>query len=655
VLDLTGFTPVVPAVPVLAGRPATLWRYAEALPVAVPADITMGEGMTPLVAAPDLPGVLLKVDYLMPTGSFKDRGAVVLTALARQLAVPRMIADSSGNAGTAVAAYAARARIPCEVYVPAATSPGKVAQLRAYGATVRQVPGSREDTAAAAMRAAGEPGTFYASHVYHPFFLHGTKTYALELWEQLGGRLPAVLVLPVGNGTLVLGAYLACRELLAQGLISRLPSIAAVQVGGCAPLASAFRRGLATPDTVVASETIAEGIAIARPARGEQILAAVRDTGGTVVTVSDDQIRAAHAALARSGLYVEPTAAVCWAALRAGLIETGPVTGGLPRAVAPLCGSGLKSRPPADLAGSRSQGAGKPFGDVRDGTAELGAAIDMERDRYRGQPFPGIHCRVAGGAGQDAPLTAVDGFQTAHWRPDIRGDRVAGSVEHDPGLEPPAGRQVPLQQFHVVQVVGCAELVVARDDRSDPVNAVGADRAGAMRVAEQVPASVPHDDRPRVNVFLPLAARLAAVADAHPALGRDGGYESARGRDAGAHGPAVGRGGRDPAHGRGLLADVLRQRPDELAQGGADRVVGVRGRVAAVKHGHDQAERLGGAEHQRRQPDAPPDPVTAIGSAGRLHRDFGFTQDLDVAARGPFGHAKLGGELAAGDAGLGLQ
>lgn len=146
--------------------------------------------MTPLVAAPDIPGVLLKIDYLMPTGSFKDRGAVVLTALARQLAVPRMIADSSGNAGTAIAAYAARARIPCEVYVPAATSAGKVAQLRAYGATVHQVPGSREDTAAAAMQAAGQPGTFYASHVYHPFFLHGTKTYVLELWEQLSGRLP---------------------------------------------------------------------------------------------------------------------------------------------------------------------------------------------------------------------------------------------------------------------------------------------------------------------------------------------------------------------------------------------------------------------------------------------------------------------------------
>jgi threonine synthase len=347
VLDLADFTPVIPPASVLAGRPPTLWRYAEALPVAEPADISLGEGMTPLVAAPGITGALLKIDYLMPTGSFKDRGAVVLAALARQLAVPRIIADSSGNAGTAIAAYAARARIPCEVYVPAATSAGKVAQLRAYGATVHQVSGSREDTAGAAMQAAGQPGSFYASHVYHPFFLHGTKTYVLELWEQLGGRLPAVLVLPAGNGTLVLGAYLACRELLTQGLISQVPRIAAVQAEGCAPLASAFKRGLAAPEEIEGKETIAEGIAIARPARGAQILAAVRETRGTIVAVSDDQIHAAHAGLARAGLYVEPTAAACWGALQANLIDLGPVSRDRPRAVAPLCGSGLKAKPPA--------------------------------------------------------------------------------------------------------------------------------------------------------------------------------------------------------------------------------------------------------------------------------------------------------------------
>jgi threonine synthase len=351
VLDLAGFAPVVPPLSVLGQRRPTLWRYAEALPIDEPADISLGEGMTPLVTAPGDPAVMLKVDYLMPSGSFKDRGAVLLAALARRLGAPRMVADSSGNAGTAVAAYAARAGIPCEVYVPASTSAGKVAQLRAYGAAVRQIPGSREDTADAAADAADQPGTFYASHVYHPFFLQGMKTYAFELWEQLGGRLPATLVLPVGNGTLVLGAYLGCRDLLDQGLISALPRIVAVQAEGCAPLARAFTAGATVPAELVGEPTVAEGIAIARPARGGQILAAVRDTGGAIVTVTDEQVNAAHGALARAGLYVEPTAAACWAALRAGLVDTSLRKDGGPSAIAPLCGSGLKSKPPAAAAG----------------------------------------------------------------------------------------------------------------------------------------------------------------------------------------------------------------------------------------------------------------------------------------------------------------
>jgi threonine synthase len=334
VLDLAGFTPAVPPRSVIGQRRPTLWRYAEALPIDEPADISLGEGMTPLVTAPENLGVMLKIDYLMPSGSFKDRGAVLLAALARRLGVPRMVADSSGNAGTAVAAYAARAGIACQVYVPAATSAGKVAQLRAYGAAVRQIPGSREDTADAAADAADQPGTFYASH-------------AFELWEQLGGRLPATLVLPVGNGTLVLGAYLGCRDLLDQGLIRRLPQIVAVQAAGCAPLAQAFRDGQAAPAAIVGEPTVAEGIAIARPARGAQILAAVRDSGGMIVTVTDDQVNAAHGALARAGLYVEPTAAACWAALQAGLIDTSLRPDGGPTAIAPLCGSGLKAKPPA--------------------------------------------------------------------------------------------------------------------------------------------------------------------------------------------------------------------------------------------------------------------------------------------------------------------
>lgn len=344
VLDLTGFTPEPPALDTLAGRPATLWRYSEALPIAEPADITLGEGMTPLVTT-SRPGTLAKLDYLAPTGSFKDRGAVMLLALAKELGVSRVLADSSGNAGAAVAAYAARAGIACDIYVPASTSPGKFGQLRAFGAKVVAIEGSRADTAEAAAKAADAPDVFYASHVYHPFFLQGTKTYAYELWEQLGGRLPRTLVLPVGNGTLVLGAHLGCRDLLARGLIERLPRIVAVQAAACAPLAEAFTQNAEVPADLDATEpTAAEGIAIATPARGAQILAAVRETGGTFVAVPEASITAAHAGLAREGLYVEPTSAVCWAALEGGLVKD---TEDPEDIVVPMCGSGLKSSPPS--------------------------------------------------------------------------------------------------------------------------------------------------------------------------------------------------------------------------------------------------------------------------------------------------------------------
>jgi threonine synthase len=343
VLDLTGFTPVMPGPDELSRRSPTLWRYRECLPVSEPAGLSMGEGMTPLVPVPGRPELALKVDYLMPTGSFKDRGAVLLAALASHLGANAFVADSSGNAGTAIAAYAARLGIACEVYVPAATSAGKLAQLYAYGASVHRVEGSREDTAAAAARAADRPGIFYASHVYNPVFLHGTKTYVFELWEQLGGRLPGTLVLPVGNGTLVLGCHLGSLELLAQGLIDRLPTIIAVQAEVCAPLASAMSEGQAQPAEISTGPTIAEGIAIARPARGAQILAAVAETGGAIVTVTDDQVRAARADLAGSGLYVEPTSAVCWAAVQAGLVRPQAGRSAGPDVVVPLCGTGLKS------------------------------------------------------------------------------------------------------------------------------------------------------------------------------------------------------------------------------------------------------------------------------------------------------------------------
>ncbi|MFJ9039359.1 pyridoxal-phosphate dependent enzyme [Streptomyces sp. NPDC102406] len=338
-LDLD-YAPTPASLTSLGGRVNSLWRYAECLPLAEP-ECSLGEGRTPLVRLTD--HVSAKLDFLMPTLSFKDRGAVMLAALATRLGPERVVADSSGNAGTAVAAYCARARLPCTVYVPEGTSAKKSEQIRAHGARLEVVAGDREDTARAARAAADESGVFYASHVHNPYFLHGTKTYVHEVWEDLGGRLPDVLVLPVGNGTLLLGAALAVAELHTAGLIDRRPALHAVQAAAVAPLAAAWRAGAddLVDSGAAGTSTLAEGIAIARPPRARQILRAVRESGGAVHTVTDDQIRHAQSDLASRGLFVESTGAACWAAVRDG----GPVAAALHArtAVVPLCGAGLKT------------------------------------------------------------------------------------------------------------------------------------------------------------------------------------------------------------------------------------------------------------------------------------------------------------------------
>ncbi|MGW8286445.1 MAG: threonine synthase, partial [Candidatus Deferrimicrobiaceae bacterium] len=159
-------------------RKATMWRYREALPVDDDAHVvSFDEGMTPMVPVDLGPGsLLLKLEQLFPTGSYKDRGASVLISKAKEMGVARVVEDSSGNAGCAIAAYAARAGIECEILVPESTSPGKLAQILLYGAALRRIPGSREDTANAALAAA--EGTYYASHSWNPFFFQGTKTFA---------------------------------------------------------------------------------------------------------------------------------------------------------------------------------------------------------------------------------------------------------------------------------------------------------------------------------------------------------------------------------------------------------------------------------------------------------------------------------------------
>ncbi len=258
--------------------------------------VSMGEGSTPLV---DLGRARAKDETVNPTGSFKDRGAAVLLGLARAVGAEWVVADSSGNAGIAVAAYAAAAGLPAEVFVPATTSDAKRAVLGSLGATVVAVEGPREAAAAAAVERVETTAAFYASHVHNPWFWEGTGGLVDEL-----DPVPDTLVVPVGNGTLVLGAAAALRRR------QQLCRIVAVQVEACAPIAAAFAAGRERVEPVVAGSTAAAGVAIGAPARGAEVLAAVRATGGRVVTVGEAAVLAAA-----DRLGVDPTAGVAPAAL----------------------------------------------------------------------------------------------------------------------------------------------------------------------------------------------------------------------------------------------------------------------------------------------------------------------------------------------------
>lgn len=307
-------------------RKPTMWRYREAIPIEDDAHvISFDEGFTPLIEVPiDTAGrkVLVKQDFLFPTASYKDRGASVLMSRVKALGIGEVVEDSSGNAGSSVAAYCAAAGIACEIFVPGATSPGKLAQIMCYGARLNKIPGTREDTAAAVMDAA--ENMYYASHSWNPFFFHGTKTFAFEVCEQLGWRAPDTVILPVGNGTLLLGAYIGFKELKAAGVIKRMPRIIGVQAANCAPLYRAFKENSKEIPAIKSERTAAEGIAIAAPIRGKQIIVAVKDTGGDFIAVTEREIKQALSEMCGRGYYIEPTSASTIAGIKRYLRESRP-------------------------------------------------------------------------------------------------------------------------------------------------------------------------------------------------------------------------------------------------------------------------------------------------------------------------------------------
>ena len=322
----------------------SLWRYREALPIPSDIDIvTLGEGITPLIPLDDSnenPNHYVKLDYLCPTGSYKDRGASVLLTHLKAMGVNEIVEDSSGNAGAAIAAYSARAGIRCTIYCPESTSKGKLQQISAYGASLKLVPGNRMATTEAVQHAA--ENTCYASHNWHPFFLEGTKTLAYEITDQLNGGVPDHIICPVGFGSIYLGLYLGYSELLEAGIIDRVPRLLGVQPDTCCPIYNAYRDDSPSITRMPQSaKTLAEGITAELPIRSEMIMDAIRYTNGAFTIVDDNYIKAGRTTLAELGIYVEPTSAVvinAYQKFRAqGIILDDDLT------VSILTGSGLKS------------------------------------------------------------------------------------------------------------------------------------------------------------------------------------------------------------------------------------------------------------------------------------------------------------------------
>jgi threonine synthase len=321
----------------------SVWRYRRLFGLDFDEPIVrLGVGGTPLLPV-TIKGrnLRVKAEYMAPTGSFKDRGtAVMINVLAHQ-GVIHVADDSSGNAGASVAAYAARAGMQADIFVPAYASPAKQAQIAVYGAVVHPIPGPRVNAKLAAFHAA-EQGISLASHAYHPGFLIGQQSVAWETWEQLGGRAPDWYVVPVGQGLHLLGVWLGFRRLKAAGLVQRLPRLVAVQAERLAPLCEAFVADLNTvPGVEPAVPSVAEGLAIDNPVRGTRLLEAIRETGGTCVAVDDTAILAAQRELARQGLFVEPTSATVIAAMDA-VFERAICSDTI---IVPLTGSGLKGSP----------------------------------------------------------------------------------------------------------------------------------------------------------------------------------------------------------------------------------------------------------------------------------------------------------------------
>lgn len=325
-----------------------IWRYAALLPVSTRHAGTLQVGGTPLCDGGELAGVRIrfKDDTRQPSGSLKDRATEVALAVAAAWGFKDVVTASTGNAAASLACLAAARGMRATLVVPAATPPAKLAQSRAYGARVLLMQGSYDDAFEHAVALARETGAFCRNTGRNPFVREGKKTVAFEIAEQLGWRAPDWVVVPTGDGSILSSVHKGFEELLALGVIERLPRLVAAQAASSNAIGRSFRGspvpGAPLPRIVPASPaTIADSISVSLPSDHDAAVLALRGSDGVAVDVPEDALAAAVGQLARrSGHFVEPSTAAAWAALQA-LVAQGRIAAG-ELAVVLLTGNGLK-------------------------------------------------------------------------------------------------------------------------------------------------------------------------------------------------------------------------------------------------------------------------------------------------------------------------
>lgn len=340
----------------IASRPADLWRYRELLPVRKTEDIvSLGEITTPLIPLAKTAthfgagSLIVKDEGRLPTGSFKARGLVMAVSMAKALGVKHIAMPTNGNAGAALAAYAARADIRSTVFCPSDTPEVNVREIAAQGAEVYRVNGLIDDCGRIVNAGKETVGWYDVSTLKEPYRIEGKKTMGLELADQLGWDVPDVIFYPTGGGTGLIGMWKAFHELEAIGFIgAKRPRMVAVQASGCAPIVKAYDDGVEHAERWDNAHTIAAGIRVPAAVGDFLILRAVRESGGFAIAVDDDAIEEARNDVAvRDGLLLCPEGAATLAAYKQAL-ETGQVAKN-EKAVLFNCATGLKyPLPPSD-------------------------------------------------------------------------------------------------------------------------------------------------------------------------------------------------------------------------------------------------------------------------------------------------------------------